>query len=348
MYYNRSIENQQNALDKELESFKEEKDAEIEALEKYLEDVEVIVADSLAIVQENAVAIGNTLTEKANEYNLSVSDAILTPWSDGSIAISGYQDTFGTAVSSTMDQLDLLKDKWQEVIDKMAEVGDATVKAINAENAGYASARKTESVAGTQASSDSTTTTTTDTSKDKVSYSTYTVQSGDSLSAIAKSKLGSASKWQEIYELNKDILSNPNLIYPGQKLKIPQYAKGTVSLNKSGIVNVDELGEELILRAQNGRLTYMEKGSGVVPADLTSNLMKWGELDPSDMLDRSRPAINAPHIVNNEINIDCSVGTMVNIEHCDQNTLPDVEKLVNTAFDKHMKTLNNSIRKFTR
>ena len=344
MYYNRSVENQQNALDKELESFKEEKDAEIEALEKYLEDVEVIVADSLAIVQENAVAIGNTLTEKANEYNLSVADAILTPWSDGSIAISGYQDTFGTAVSSTMDQLDLLKDKWQEVIDKMAEVGDATVKAINAENAGYAAVTKTEPVTGTQTSNDSTTNATTDTSEDKVSYSTYTVQSGDSLSAIAKSKLGSASKWQEIYELNKDILSNPNLIYPGQKLKIPQYAKGTVSLNKSGIVNVDELGEELILRAQNGRLTYMEKGSGVVPADLTSNLMEWGKLDPSDMLDRSRPAINAPHVVNNEININMNIAEVVHIDEVTNDTIPDLTKAVQKQMDAYMLKVNNAIK----
>lgn len=46
----------------------------------------------------------------------------------------------------------------------------------------------------------------------------YTVQSGDNLSSIAK-KYGTT--WKEIYKLNKDIIGeNPNLIYPGLKLKI--------------------------------------------------------------------------------------------------------------------------------
>lgn len=49
----------------------------------------------------------------------------------------------------------------------------------------------------------------------------YTVQSGDSLSRIAKRLLGDGNRWREIYELNRDLLKNPNLIYPGQVLKLP-------------------------------------------------------------------------------------------------------------------------------
>jgi nucleoid-associated protein YgaU len=50
---------------------------------------------------------------------------------------------------------------------------------------------------------------------------TYTVEAGDSLSAIALSVYGNAGRWPEIFEANKDQLSNPNLIYPGQELRIP-------------------------------------------------------------------------------------------------------------------------------
>lgn len=50
---------------------------------------------------------------------------------------------------------------------------------------------------------------------------TYVVQAGDSLSKIAKKILGDAKRWPEIYELNKDKISDPNLIYPGQELKLP-------------------------------------------------------------------------------------------------------------------------------
>ena len=50
---------------------------------------------------------------------------------------------------------------------------------------------------------------------------TYVVVSGDSLSKIAKREYGSANDWPRIFEANKDILKDPDKIYPGQKLKIP-------------------------------------------------------------------------------------------------------------------------------
>ena len=52
---------------------------------------------------------------------------------------------------------------------------------------------------------------------------TYTVRSGDSLSKIAKALMGDAKKWRQLYEANKDVVgSNPDLIKPGQVLKIPK------------------------------------------------------------------------------------------------------------------------------
>ena len=45
--------------------------------------------------------------------------------------------------------------------------------------------------------------------------STYTVQKNDSLSRIAKRELGSYNRWTEIYNMNRDKISNPENIYPG-------------------------------------------------------------------------------------------------------------------------------------
>jgi LysM repeat protein len=50
---------------------------------------------------------------------------------------------------------------------------------------------------------------------------TYAVVKGDSLWAVAKKQLGNGSRWQEIYNLNKDKISKPDLIYPGQVLNLP-------------------------------------------------------------------------------------------------------------------------------
>ena len=51
---------------------------------------------------------------------------------------------------------------------------------------------------------------------------TYVVQPGDTLSALAQRFYGKASLYPKIFEANRDILSNPNLIKVGQKLRIPK------------------------------------------------------------------------------------------------------------------------------
>jgi nucleoid-associated protein YgaU len=50
---------------------------------------------------------------------------------------------------------------------------------------------------------------------------TYTVQSGDTLSKIAKEHLGDANAYMKIFNANKDQLTDPDKIKPGQVLKIP-------------------------------------------------------------------------------------------------------------------------------
>jgi len=52
----------------------------------------------------------------------------------------------------------------------------------------------------------------------------YTVQSGDTLSRIAKEMLGDANAYMDIFNANRDLLRDPDTIKPGQVLKIPQHA----------------------------------------------------------------------------------------------------------------------------
>jgi nucleoid-associated protein YgaU len=52
-------------------------------------------------------------------------------------------------------------------------------------------------------------------------FKTYVVVKGDSLSKIAKREYGRAEDWRKIFEANKDTIKDPDLIHPGQKLKIP-------------------------------------------------------------------------------------------------------------------------------
>ena len=50
---------------------------------------------------------------------------------------------------------------------------------------------------------------------------TYVVKKGDSLSKIAQHHYGNASEWRKIFEANRDQIEDPDLIQPGQMLKIP-------------------------------------------------------------------------------------------------------------------------------
>jgi nucleoid-associated protein YgaU len=55
----------------------------------------------------------------------------------------------------------------------------------------------------------------------KIESTTHVVAAGDSLSKIAKKYYGDSMKWKKIHEANKELIPNPDLIYPGQMLVIP-------------------------------------------------------------------------------------------------------------------------------
>lgn len=50
----------------------------------------------------------------------------------------------------------------------------------------------------------------------------YTIVKGDNLSKIAKKFYGDANQYNKIFEANREVIKDPNLIYPGQKIRIPK------------------------------------------------------------------------------------------------------------------------------
>lgn len=339
MFYERSVEKQKEAIDAEVETFKESKEEEIKKWEEYLDNVEVVVADSLGVVQANASGVYDTLTGKAKDYGVSISTAITTPWEKGEYAISSYQKTFDVAASSTMDQLEAIKEQWHKVIAQMSYKASDKIVEQKADNKRYVTPQEPQKKQNNQQPN----------KKSAASYDTYTVKEGDTLWDIARAKLGNGARYQEIYNLNKDILSDPNLIYPGQKLKLPKYAKGTLGVPENQFAWLDELGEELVMHADgSGKLAFLSKGSSVIPADLTRNLMRLGELNPQDILDRSRPIISAPQITNNNIELTMDIAEVVHIDTVTNDTIPNLTKAIDKQLDKYMKNLNSQVRKYSR
>ncbi len=50
----------------------------------------------------------------------------------------------------------------------------------------------------------------------------YTIQKGDTLYAVAKEFYGNGMKYPEIFEANREVIEDPNKIFPGQKIRIPK------------------------------------------------------------------------------------------------------------------------------
>ena len=374
------MENKQNALDKELESFTEEKEAEIEKWDKYLEDVETIITESLGIVQANATEIGKTLTDKTKEYNLTVSSAVLSPWKDGASAIDEYTTKFGDTVSSTTEQLDTIKNKWQEVnsaiaaanaeadkyYNKKAATSDGpSVDQINKENANYAAAKQASSGSASQNNNknnnnnnNKNTNANSTASKAKPSVGgTVTVKKtatkfgSKSGSAVMASHVPGSS--YTVYQVSGDqVLIGRNGAYTGWvKLSDLQgYAKGTKGVKDDQLAWIDENGlEELVMHAgPNGRLQYLSKGTSVLNSELTDRIMNLA-MNPQEVLDRNRPQI-APSksIINNEISINMNIAEVVHVDEVTNDTLPELAKVIEKQMDSYMARMNNSLKRYTR
>lgn len=352
-YYDRSVQDQQEALDKELENFQEEKEKEMEALDEYLEKTEQVVSDSLTTIQANTDVVYKTLTAMGKEYGLSISECLTSPWKEGELAIQSFSEQFGISMSATVAELEALEQTFKRVMNEIEQSGvNATNTVANNANKYTAAESKVPQNSTSTVVKPESTQVQEETKPSLTKGSYVEVKPGTRwYSTSAGTGASGTAKSGNIKYINEGS-SHPYNINGGgwvRKQDIQGYAKGTKDLKKSGIVNVDELGEELILGAQNGRLTYLEKGSGVIPADLTSNLMEWGKLDPSIMLDANRPKVDvSPEIHNTEIKLDCSVGTLLHIDEFNGDKPEDIAKLVSKEFEKHTKNLNNALKKYTR
>ena len=274
-YYDHSIDKQQEALDKELEGYTQNKEDQMDALDEYLKKEEQVIADSFDLVAKNTEIIVGTLTRISEEYGVTISDTIAAPWIKGTNAIGTYEEQLNTSVSATTTNLETLK---QHLEDLQMQADKTAESIVNA------------------------------------THSTI-VQTND-----------------------------------GHQTSIKGYAKGSKSVEYDQWALIDELGDELqLVPNKAGRLDYIKKGTGILNNTLTEKLIDLA-VDPTSMLENSRPAIGAPGITttNNTFAIDASVGTLLHVEHLDGSNPAEVAKLVDNAWEKKMQMLNNSIKKFTR
>ena len=353
-YYDRSISNQQEALDKELESFQEEKDKEMETLDEHLEDTEQVVSESIDTVQGNADTVSETLADTTDKYGVDISDSLTEPWQDGSDAIKDYSDEFGDSSSSTTDELEDISDAYSDLKEQIENFGEEQVGVVedNFEKYQQADYQVPEQKEPEEQPKQ----------EEKAIKVGGKINAGsakiyDHVGAAAENQYYSNDPVYDVLAIDGDwIQVRHHSLKSGvtgwfKKGAVKAYARGSFGVDKDQWALLHELGDELeLIPGKNGRLEYIKKGTGIVPADLTKRLVDLA-MNPQETLDRNRPTI-APSksIVNNDmtIHVDASVGELIHVERLDGNNLDEITKVIDKAWDKKMQGLNNSIRKFSR
>ena len=125
------------------------------------------------------------------------------------------------------------------------------------------------------------------------------------------------------------------------------HAKGTTGTTRDewAITDEPQFGDELVLvPGKDGNLSFMRKGTGVVPADLTANLMEWGQFTPDALNLGGGVNVN---MINNAVNkpeFNFAFDALVKAENITEETLPAVKKLVTQELNRFTKELNYALK----
>ena len=132
--------------------------------------------------------------------------------------------------------------------------------------------------------------------------------------------------------------------------KAPTYAKGTTGTTRDewAITDEPQFGDELVLvPGKDGNLSFMRKGTGVVPADMTQKLFELTQIPTSDLMNKNLTAV-VPNITKNDFKNEFNFESLVHVDTVDSDTLPKLEKMVDKKIDDFSRALNYSLKKFSR
>jgi hypothetical protein len=127
---------------------------------------------------------------------------------------------------------------------------------------------------------------------------------------------------------------------------IKYYAKGTMGATKDHWAITDEpwLGDELTLvPGKNGNLSFIRKGTSIIPADLTERLVELAQ-EPINSIGTNLVKVSIPD-VNTSNNIELTFDTLLKVENATKESIPELKKLVQEQLDIFSRKLNYGIKR---
>lgn len=356
-YYDREIEMQQKALDETLELYKGDKEKKMEELDEYLKHEEQVIADSYELVLSNSEVVYTRLNEMAKEYNIEILNSVVDPWNQSTAALGTYGESLELATSGYVAQLKLIEDELTNIQNQADATARSLIAMANAQssqiiNSGTSSKPSSSGKTSTPASKPSSTTSGKPSVGQTVTVKTSATnwsRDGGNGTRIYSFVKGNSYTVKQVS--GNEVLIGTSSGYTGwiNKKDLIGYAKGTTGVKKNGPAVIDENGlEEIVMHTKGGKVAYLTKGTSVLPHDISENLMKLGSVDYRALLDRNKPKVGAPYVVNNDIELNLNVGEVIHVEHMDNDSLPEIQDAIQKQLDSYIKRMNNGVRKYAR
>jgi hypothetical protein len=184
-------------------------------------------------------------------------------------------------------------------------------------------------------------------------------QNGNETMKVQDGLYGVATRAAMISYIDKKIdnlrgQSGPSMMNQGikryidMKKTLPKafYAKGTMGISKDqwAITDEPQFGDELVLiPGASGNLSFMRKGTSVVPADITKRIFDLAQT-PTNELGNNLVKVSIPDISTNN-NIELTFDTLLKVENATKETIPELKKLVQEQLDIFARKLNYGIKR---
>lgn len=306
--YDHSIEAQENALNKQLEDYETERNAEIEALRASLEEREQLIAESFEAVKQNADIVGQEIARIATEHGITVSNAIITSWQNGETAVASYGAVLSEQTSAFIGnimgveyEVYSLQAQANETANTLAWMFSTRADTLVSELASsYYSEQNLNSM--TQALRDSLVRTleggynisSITSALDSISGHLNGVASAANSAANAISSVGAA---QSGIGSGNSSNSSGTRYYNTNTTKLPETVKGNVQFHtpkyihyasgtrnaKGGLRVIDEEGKELTLpKLPSGNYAIGNEGDQILTKEQTDNVSEWSKVTPEE------------------------------------------------------------------
>ena len=313
---------------------------------------------------KTAQEVLEAVADKTAEVSPTLTDDLTTPPNDGSEAYGLFDENVATVFSNMVTNASNAATKISTSMTNIVKDAQKAVSAINSVGGDSTSGGGGKTVESPKEETPpktygATVTASFDydrrtTLKDTATVNGYATQAAAANAAKEKARASVGEQWIQKRIKAGDTRSEASRSWNNNKYKnvmfsgLSYHAKGTLGTTKDewAITDEPQYGDELVLIPnKEGNLSYMRKGTSVVPADITENLMKWGQFAPNMEMSDVVQGINLMSNYVSKPILNLSFDALVKAEKITEDTLPTLKKFVTEELDKFSRNLNYSLRR---